>query len=51
MAEFNSVATIAFTVHHDKEHHVTNEEFLAGLMKRVADLTNPEDCWCKTLQS
>jgi len=43
MAEFNSVATIAFTVHHDKEHHVTNDEFLAGIMKRLADLTNPEE--------
>jgi len=43
MTKYNSVATLAFTVHHDNENEVTNEEFLAGLMKRIADLTNPAE--------
>jgi hypothetical protein len=43
MAKFNSVATLAFVVHHDNEDECTHEEFLAGLMKRLMDLTNPEE--------
>lgn len=36
--KYDSLATIAFSVHHEDRNYCTPKEVIAGLMRRTADL-------------
>ena len=38
MKKYNSVSTIAFTVHHDHPEKLTVNEITDGLFQRIADI-------------